>query len=254
MSPRRAALLLLLVGAVLLPGPAYTVGLERLDGPERYRSSAGYEAAPIDASNDRLLVDRYGSRVSFWVEGLAYRHVAHDYRVPNRTRRVLDRALRTGTATTDDGAVGADLRRLARNYSFLTGPDGERYSYAVPSSGGTTAVETERTNDSAVAAAVREESVVDYDDLPPAERRTFDRIRNATRSEEEFGYRPWSGEPVPEAPIVARNGTHYAVGVVVHVDDFDLPDGLLLGVAGSGVGVFCLFASGVVYLASRRRA
>lgn len=90
MSPQRAALVALLVGAVLLPGPAYAVGLDRLDGPEQHRSPTGYVATPIDAENDSVLAGQYGSTVAFRPQGLEYRHITDDHRAPNKTQRVLD--------------------------------------------------------------------------------------------------------------------------------------------------------------------
>jgi hypothetical protein len=251
MSPAtsRVALALLVVGVVLLPGPAYAIGLDRLDGPDRHRISTGYVATPIDASNDSLLAERYAGRLALRTESLQYRHVATDYRAPNRTRQVLERAIRNGTATAETSAVRSDLRRLARNETFLTVDDDAYYALSVSS--GT--VETSRATDAEIAAAVRDELVVDYGRLPAAERRTFGKIRNTTISSERGDYRPWSDEPVPDEPIVERDGTHYAVHVRSHTDDFGFPDGLLVGVAASLVGVTSLLGSGVVWLYGRYR-
>jgi hypothetical protein len=75
-----------------------------------------------------------------------------------------------------------------------------------------------------------------------------------TASEAAFGYRPWSDEPVPERPIVERGGTYYAVEVTAHTDDFDFPDGLLLGGAGALVGVVAVFGGAGTLVYNRWRA
>jgi hypothetical protein len=253
MSPNRAALALLVVGLVLLPGPAYAFGLDRLDGPDRYRSSAGYVATPIEAENDTVLAERYAAGVTFRTPSLKYRHVAEEHRAPNETRRVLERAIRAGSTTTDSPAVREDLRRIQRNHSFVTVSYDAYYTYSTSTDGDVTTVETTRANDSEIAAVVRENRIVDYEDLSEDEQETFRKIREATESEEQYDYRPWSDEPVPERPIVERNGTYYAVEVASHTDDFNFPDGLFLGLAASGVGIVLLLSSGVVGLYGRYR-
>lgn len=251
MSRYRVVLALLVVGLVLLPGPAYAIWLDQLDGPDRHRSSAGYVAEPIDVGNDSLVTDRYAVHLTFRPEGMEYRHVADDYRAPNRTRRVLERSIRNGTATTDDPSVRGDLRRLERNYTYLALSYDVYYAYSVSTSATATTVETTRANDSEIAAAVREELVVPYGDLSTAEQRTFRKIRNATTSDDEYAYRPWSDEPVPGAEIVERDGTHYDLRVASNTDDFDFPDGLFLGIVASLVGIVSLLASGGVWLYGR---
>lgn len=253
MSPTRAALALLVIGAVLLPGPAYAIGLDRLEGPDRHRSPTGYVATPIDIENDSVLADRYARDVTFRTQGLEYRHVADDYRAPNETRRVLERAIRNGTATTSDEAVSDDVQQLQQNYTLLTTSYDAHYTYAVSATGETTTVETTRANDSEIAATVRDELVVDYENLSADERETFRKIRNATESDEQYDYRPWSDEPVPERPIVERNGTYYAIEIASQTDDFDFPPGLFLGFLGSALGVVALLASGGLWLYGRYR-
>lgn len=253
MSPKRAALALLVVGLVLLPGPAYAFGLDRLDGSDRHRTSAGYVATPIDAENDTMLAERYASGVTFRTPAFQYRHVAEDYRAPNETRRVLEQAIQNGTATTDSAAVREDLRRLQRNHSFVTISYDAYYTYTSTSSGATTTVETTRANDSEIAAVIREKRIVAYEHLSDDEQETFRKIREATESEDQYDYRPWSDEPIPERPIVERGGTYYAVEVASHTDDFNFPPGLFLGVIASGVGLLSLLAAGAVWLYGRYR-
>lgn len=253
MSPKRAALALLLVGLVLLPGPAYAIGLDHLDGEDRHRSSAGYVATSIEAENDSVLADRYASEVTFRTQGLDYRHIADDYRAPNETRRVLERAIRNGTATTSTPAVHDDVQQLEQNDTFLTISYDGYYTYSVSSNGDTTTVQTSRANDSEIAAVVRDELIVDYQSLSDDERETFRKIRNATESEQQYDYRPWSDEPVPEEPIVAQDGRYYAIEVASHTDDFNFPEGLFLGFAASGLAIVLLLASGGVWLYGRYR-
>lgn len=254
MSPQRTALIALLVGAVLLPGPAYAVGLDRLDGPEQHRSPTGYVATPIDAENDSVLADQYGSDVAFRTEGLEYRHIATDYRAPNETQRVLERAIRNGTATTSTRAVHDDIQRLRANHTLLTLSFDAYYTYSVSETEDGVTVETSQANDSAVASVVRDELIVDYEALPADERETFRKIRNATESEEAYDYRPWSDEPVPEQPIVQRDGSYYAIEVASQTDDFDFPPGFFLGFVASGLGILSLLASGGLWLYGRYRS
>lgn len=248
MSPNRTALVLLAVGLVLLPGPTYAGLLADVGGDERHRSATGYVAEPIDAANDSALADRYADRVSFHPESLTYRHVADEHRAPNRTRETLERAVRNGTASATDGAVRSDLRRITADHSFLT-LDYESY-HAFSVSG--ERVRTETANAADVAATVRDELMVDYRDLPPAERETFRKVRNATASEGAYDYRPWSDEALPDEPVVERNGTHYAVSGASVTDDFGTP-GLLAGFAATVVGAGLVVGSAGLWLYGRLR-
>jgi hypothetical protein len=244
----RVAATLLLVGLLLVPGPAYAIGLERLDGPERDRVSTGYRATPIDLGDDATLADDYGIRLAFQPEDLSYGHVAADYRAPNATRDALDRALREGHVAVRDPAVRADVRAIDRNYSFLTREFDDYHAFTLKDG----VLRTERADESAVAAVVRDELTVAYADLPPEERETFRKVRDATRREE--SYRPWRDEPVPEAPIVTREGNGdgdgqaYALEAYSQTDDIDFPDGLLLGIAGSAAGVLSILSGLALWL------
>jgi hypothetical protein len=253
MAPNRSALALLLLGLVLLPAPAYAIGLERIDAPERHRSSTGYRAPAVDVTNDSALAQRYAKPLAFQPGDLEYSHIARNYEAPNRTRSLLERAIENpnGTATTDNAEVGSDLRRLEREYPYLTVSFDTYYAYSVSTTAETTTIEVTRANGSAVAATIRSALVVSYENLSPAEQTTFRKIRNATESAESYDYRPWADEPVPEKPIVAYQGSHYAVRVGTHVDDIDFPDGLFLGLVASGVGLLCLLAAAGVWLYGR---
>lgn len=253
MASNRFALALLVVGLLLLPGPLYADAVADATAPERHRMSTGYVAEPIAAGNDSVLVERYAGRVSFRSERLAYRHVADDYRAPNRTRRTLDRAIREGTATASDADVAADLRALEGDYSLLSVDYERYYAFAVTGRGANATVRTSRADDAEIAAVVREKLVASYGDLPAAERATFREIRNATASEDAYDYRPWSDEPVPDPPIIERDGTYYAVSAASVTDEFGPSGGVLLGFAGTLAGVGCLLAAGCVRLVGRFR-
>lgn len=246
MASRSPALVLLVLGLVLLPGPMYGAAFDRLEGPERHRAPTGYVATPIDAANDSVLAGRYAHHVSFQSSDLQYRHVADDHRAPNRTRRVLERAIRRGEAATGDDAVRSDLRRIERNHTFLTIEYDEYYQFSVAESDGATTLRTTRATDAEIASAIRDEIVVGYADLPPAERQTFRKIRNAT--EADSAYRPWSDEPVPEQTLVRANGTYYDVEGMSHFDDFGPSRAVLYGFLASLVGVGCLLAGGLFAL------
>jgi len=233
MPSDRTALVLVLVGLLLVPGPAYAFALDDLGGEERHRSSTGYSAAEIDASDHTVLADRYADRLAFRPSSLEYHHVREEFRAPNETREALEAAMADGAASVDSAAVAADVRQLQRNNTYLTVEYDTYYAFTLADGELTTTV----ANDSEIASVVRERLIANYSSLPPAEQRTFRKIRNATVSEEAYDYRPWSDEPVPDAPIVERDGTYYAVEVTSHTDDFDFPDGLLLGLVAAGVGV-----------------
>lgn len=250
MPSDRVAVAVVLVGLLLVPGPAYAFALDDLGGEERYRSSAGYSATEIDASNDTVLADRYAADLTFRPSSFQYRHVREEYRAPNETREALETAMADGEAPVESDAVAADLRRLDRNYTFLTAEYDTYHVFTLADGELTTTV----ANDSEIAAAVRERLIANYSALPPVEQRTFRRIRNATVSEEAYDYRPWSDEPVPDAPIVERDGTYYAVEVTSHTDDIGFPDGLLLGLVAAGVGVVAVLAGAGTLVYNRWRS
>jgi hypothetical protein len=243
MDRRRVALACFLVGLLLLPGPAYAMVVDWADGPDRTRSPSGYQATEIDVSNDSLVAERYTSAVTFYAPTLTYRHAA-DYRARNETSDVLVRAIRTGNATTDDPAVVADVRSIQRNYSFVTVEYDTVASLELSADDEATRVRATPVGDAEIAAAVREELVVSDDSLSPAERRTFEKIRNATVSEAADDYRPWSDEPVPPT-IVRRGDTYYAVEQVSSTDEFGSP-GLFVGLAASAVGIVLLVVGSLV--------
>jgi hypothetical protein len=253
MSPNRIALALLLIGLVLLPGPAYAVGLDRLDGPDRYRVSTGYQTTAVDISNDSALAEEYIFGLAFLPEDMQFHYINEDYLAPNRTQRVLERAIRNGSATTRDQAVEADLQQLQRTHPLLTLTYRVYYVYSVSSTGGTTTIEATRANESQIAALVRANHVVSYQNLTKAEQRTFRKIRNATDDPDQYDYRPWSDEPLPERPIVERNGTYYVIEGSSDTDDFNFPAGFLLGFVASGLGLIALILSGGVWLYARWR-
>ncbi|SDL89423.1 hypothetical protein SAMN04487949_0090 [Halogranum gelatinilyticum] len=246
MNYRRTALALLVVGLLLTPGVWYVFAVDDLTGPDRYRSSSGYTATPVDVSNDTLLADRYDSRLTVRADSLRYRHVADDYAAPNETRRVLAEAIETGRATTSNDSVRADLVAIDEEYPFVANESTRDGVYALELSTdeGTTVARATRANDSAVADAVRRDLLVSYEALPTDEQATFDAIRNATVHDD--WYRPWSDEPVPDEPLVRKGDTTYAVAAPVAVDDFNFPDGLLVGLVASALGVLSLLAAGLV--------
>jgi hypothetical protein len=245
MPSTNTAIAIMLVGLVLVPGPAYAVAVEQLAGEDRHRSAAGYRADSINATNDTLLAERYAGRLTEQPEDIQARHVRGNYEIPNRTRAVLDRAIENDSATTHSDAVSADLYTLARNATFLTHEFDTYYTFRITrDDNGTTTVRTDRASDAEIAAAVRDQFVVEYTALTDAEQRTFQKIRNATTDPDDYAYRPYQDEPVPPEPVVERNGTHYAVGVASHTDDFDFPTGFLAGLAASGIGITCILVGG----------
>lgn len=255
MEYKRAALLLAVAGLLFLPGVGYVFALDSYGEPEPHRSAASYGATQIDVDNDTVMAEQYRSTVTFYVPRLQYRHVEDEFDARNESREVLLQAMETGRATTTDEAVRSDLRSIQRNYSFVTEEHDEVYRLTLERDGARTVVTATPANRSAVADAARDEVVVEYESLSPGERATVEKILNASRSEDAYGYRPWSNESMPDPPVVVEKGdTYYAVETVAHVDDFDLPDGLLLGLAASGLGVVLLVAALLVALVGAYRS
>jgi hypothetical protein len=201
------------------------------------------------------MAEQYRSAVTFYVPRLQYRHVADEFAARNESREVLLRAMETGRANATAEGVRADLRSIQRNYSFVTEEYDELHRLTLERDGERTVVTATPANRSAVADAAREEVVVEYESLSPEERATFETVLNASRSEDADGYRPWSNETMVHPPVVVEKGdTHYAVETVAHVDDFDFPDGLLLGLLASGLGVVLLVAALLVALVGAYRS
>lgn len=250
--PSRPALVLLAVGLVLLPGPAYAV---LVDSVRPDRVAAGYSAERVDLDDPDTrarLAETFGHEVT-----VSLHHVddasSHPYRTPDRTAAVLRRAYRgmDPVRVTDD-AVRADVEALARNASFLRPDfDHDPRRLVVHRRDGALLVSTRETNASAVFAAVRGDVVVDYDALSPAERDTVDRVLRTAGADDAY-YRPYENEPHPTFPaIVERDGNHYLVQPTVHVDDFGF-DGLVAGIGASAVGLLFLFGGAAVALVERR--
>ena len=246
--PSRPALALLVVGLLLLPGPAYAGLVDSLD---RDRVATGYGAERVDLDDPETrerLTERFADDVTVNLDHVAEPYAADEYRAQNRTVRVLRRAYRGNepVRVTDD-AVRADVTDLARNASFLR-PDFDREPrrLVVDRSDDVLVVETREANASAVFAA----AVVRYDGLPPAEQATVEKVLNASGGEEHDYYRPYRDEPHPFPAVVEKDGEHYLVQSTVHVDDFG-PDGFFVGLAASGVGLVCLLGAGAAMLVER---
>lgn len=252
MERRTAALALLAVGLVLLPGPAYAVVVDdATGGDERHRESYALGAERIDpntTAGQRELVRRYGTRVALPVESVTAGYARDGYAAPNRTASVLRAAIENGTAVATAAPVRSDVAAVADEYDYLrvdrgSDPaDDPYYALSVSESGTRTTVRADRVNRSDVAATVLDRHAVAYDSLSPAERETVDKILAESAEGEASGeYRPYSDEPVPDRPFVLRRGdAYYDVHVTSHVDDFSFPTGFLAGVVASVVGVLSI--------------
>lgn len=257
MRLRRIALLLAVLGVLCLPAPLYLGWAADATAPPP-RTSGVYAADSLDPSNatDReLIVDRHGTAVALSTHQVSRRYSAGEYRAPNVTRRTLEAAMRTGSAATGDPDARADLRRIARNYTFVYDAyDDVGYHRLRVSEDGST-VRAENVSVDRVANATVERAAVRYESLSPGERRTVDRVL-ANSSGDAAGYRPRVDDPfVDRLPALVRtDGTLYSVHVVAHVDDFGPGfGGFVVGVGVAAVGVVLLVAAGVVALVARRR-
>lgn len=257
MRLRELALALALLGLVCLPAPLYLGWAAEATAPPQ-KTSQVYAAQPLDPSDptDReVIVDRHATAVALSTHQVSERYSAGEYRAPNVTRRALDAAMRTGSATVDDPDARAGLRRIARNYTFVYDAyDDAGYHRLRASEDGST-VRARNVSADRVANATVERAAVRYDDLSPGERRTVDRVL-ANSSEDDFGYRPRVDDPfVDRLPaLVHRDDTLYSVHVVGHVDDFGPGFGaFVIGLGVAAVGVVLVVAAGVIALLARQR-
>lgn len=250
--PSRPVLALLVVGLVLLPSPVYA-GV--VDSTARDRVPDGYSAERVDPDDPD---DRARLAAAFDHEVTVYPyHVAdgppNRYHAPNRTARVLRRAYHGDTVRVTDEAVRADVTLIAAGATFvaLDADHGPR-RLVLDRSGDAFVVSTRAANASDVFLAVRDEAVVHYEALPPAERATVDRVLNASAgsADTDAYYRPYRDEPHPFPAVVERNGTHYFVRSTIVVDD-NAGD-RFFGLLGSGLGLCLLLVGGVVALFERR--
>jgi hypothetical protein len=247
--PSRPAIALLVVGLLLLPGPVYAAAVESVDTD---RVSSGYHAERIDLADPEVraeLVEQFSWRMTVFPS-----HVADGssrYNAPDRTAAVLRRAYRTNDSVrVTDEAVRADLVLLDAEADFV----------ALDADNGPRRLVVDRSDDAAVVSItpvptavrfemVRDEIVVRYESLPPAERDTVDRVLRTTGDEDAY-YRPYEDEPHPFPAVVEKDGEHYLVRSVITVDDFGT-DGRFAGLVASGIGVVCLLAGGAVALVGR---
>lgn len=248
--PSRPVLALFVVGLLLLPGPVYAGVVDSLD---RDRVATGYGAERVDLDDPDT---RARLAAEFDHEVTVYPvHVAdapsNRYHAPNRTAEVLRRAYAGRTVRVTDEAVRADITLLAQRAEFvaLDADNGPR-RLVVDHRDDALLVETRAANASERFAAVRESAVVHYDALPPAEQTTVEKVLNASVGEDRGYYRPYRDEPHPFPAVVEKDGEHYLVRSVITVDDFG-PDGLFLGLAGSGVGFVCLLGAVVAAFVER---
>lgn len=256
MRPRKLALVLAVVGLLCLPAPMYLGWAADATAPPP-RSSQVYGAQAVDTadSDDRkLLVDRHAGDVAFSTHRVSERYSAGEFRAPNESRRTLDRAMETGSATTDDPDAKADLRAIGDEYAFVYDAYGEgpRSYYRLGVAENGSRVTAENASLDRVANATVERAAVDYASLSPGERRTVDRVL-ANASD---GYRPRTDEPFADRlPALVRvEGTLYSLHVVGHVDDFGPGfGGFVVGLGVAAVGLLLLLAAGVTYLLARWR-
>jgi hypothetical protein len=250
MRPRKIALLLIVLGAVCLPAPAYLGWAAETTAPPAQTSQI-YHAEPVDPANEsdrKQIVDRRGTTVALSIHQVSERYSAGEYRAPNETHQTLEAAMESGSATTEDADAQADLSAIARNYTFVHDAYGDREQYyrlTVEDDGGV--VRADPVSIDRVANVTVEEGAVQYGDLSTGEQETVDRIID---SADDSGYRPRVDEPfVDRLPaLVEKDGTVYSLHVSGHVDDFGPGfSGFVVGLLVAGVGVVLLLAGAGTY-------
>jgi hypothetical protein len=254
MDRRRVALLLVAVGLLCLPAPQY-LGLAAEATSPPAQSSQIYAAEPIDLGNEsdrERLVDRHGDEVALADYRLTARH-GDEYRSVNATRRAVESAMATGSATASDPGARADLEAIDAEYAFVRDSDagtGGYYRLTVTEDGST--VRAESVSLVPVADAVAEEAPR-YEELDAGERRTVDEVVNGSTGADP-GYRPQADAPYLDrfpTPIW-RGDTLYSVYVTGHVDDFG-PGfaGFVVGLGVASVGVVLVLAGSGLYAYDR---
>lgn len=250
MRPRKLALLLIVLGVVCLPAPLYLGWAADATAPPQ-QSSQIYNAEPLDPSNEsdrERIIDRHRTTVAFSMHRVSERYSAGQYRAPNETRRTLETAMDSGSATTDDPEAQADLRAIARNHTFVHDAYGDREQYyrvRVEENG--THVSAEAVSTDRLATAIAERGAVQYDALSSGERETVDRILETAADD---GYRPRVDEPfVDRLPtLVEKDGTLYSLYVYGHVDDFGPGfSGFVAGLLVAVIGVIFMVAGAGTY-------
>ena len=250
MKSRRIALLLIVLGCLCLPTPLYLSWAANATAPPPHTSQI-YSAEslnPANQSDQERIVGRYGSATSISIHQVSERYSADEYRVPNKTRRVLETAMESGSATVDNTSVQADLRMIARNITFVYDAFGESNQYyRLRLSENGSLAQTEPVPIAHVANATLDRAAVHYTDLSPGERRMVDQILvNAASS----GYRPQVDDPfVDRLPaLVVKDDTLYSLFVSGHVDDFGSGfTAFVGGLVGTGIGVVLLLVGAGMY-------
>lgn len=261
MDPRRIALALVVVGTLCLPAPLYLGAAASVAAPPQQTSQI-YTATPVDVDTSagrEAVVSGHVTGVALSVHQVSERYSAGEYRAPTVTRTTLEAAMEDGSATTDDPAAMADLRAIAREYTFVydaysdeaeEGREGERYYRLRVRDDGSTVRATNVSLDR-VANETVEQVAVDYDDLSAGERRTVDNIIANTSSDGYGGYRPRVDDPfVDRLPaLVRKDGTLYSLQVFGHVDDFG-PGffGFIAGLVVAAVGGALIIVAGTAYV------
>jgi hypothetical protein len=245
MRPRRAALLLVLIGVLALPAPLYFGWAAQAASPPP-KSPQVYAATPVepaDAEDRQQIVYTYGHDVALSLHQVSAAYSAGEYRAPDRTRAVLETAMKTGTGNTTDPDVQADLRAIHDDHRYVHGTEERRGEYyRIRLGPAAERVTLERVSLGRVANVTLEAVTVEYASLTDGERRTVDRILDRSDGES-MGYRPRVDEPFADQlpALVARNGTLYSIDVAGHVDNFGPGFGAaLLGLAATGVGVLLI--------------
>jgi len=245
MRPRRAALLLVLIGVLALPAPCYFGWAAQAASPPP-KSPQVYAATPVDpadADDRQQIVYTYGHEVALSLHQVSAAYSAGKYRAPDRTRAVLETAMETGTGNATDPDVEADLRAIHDDYRYVHGTEERRGEYYRIGLGpAADRVTLEPVSLVRVANVTLEAVTVRYASLTDDERRTVDRILDRS-SGDSMGYRPRADEPFEDQlpAVVVRNGTLYSIDVAGHVDDFGPGFGAaLLGLVVTGVGVLLI--------------
>lgn len=253
MPSKKIALLLIVLGGICLPAPLYLAWAAQTTAPPPQTSQI-YSAEPLDPVNEsdqKRIVDRHGTAVALSIHQISERYSASEYQAPNETNRTLETAMETGSATTSDTGVQADLQTINQNYTFIYDAYRDRdqyYRFRVGEDGST--VQAQPAAIAQVANVTVEREVVHYSDLSPGEQQTVDRIlRNS--SEDSSGYRPYVDDPfVDRLPaLVAKDGTLYSLYVTGHVDDFGPGfSGFVTGLAVAGIGGILLLIGTIMYV------
>ncbi|MCG1004366.1 MULTISPECIES: hypothetical protein [Halobacterium] len=241
---RRAAVLALLA-AVLLVNPLYVPHLAD-DGDSRSANVYSTTAVdPADASGQATIIRALGDDGVVETTSLTGEYAAQsdEYRASSPAAVVLERAIESGNASTNDTDTAFTLHRIAANHRYVvTDRDAAPpyYRIGVNATDNTTTVSATAVDRETVARHLVHRDAVLYTSLSDRQRDAFD----ATVADPQ-GHRPAETGLLDDLTgrVVVKDGTYYVLRHEGHVDSISLSPGGGLTFLLYGLGMFAFLAA-----------